>query len=378
VTTLRYQTAGESHGPGLVVILEGVPAGLPLEEAWIDAVLSRRQKGPGRSKRQQIERDAARVLGGRLAGRTIGAPIALLIENRDATAERLPVPPVPRPGHADLAGAQKYGTRDLRAVIERASARETAARCAAGAVALRVLEALGVEVMAHVRAIAGIEAKGDPLAAGARARRDASPFFSLDPSADARFDEAIRAAEADGDSLGGEFEVVATGVPPGLGGYATRDDRLDGRLGAALLSIPAVRGVEIGLGFEAARRRGSEVHDAITHDARAPFGGFRRATNRAGGIEGGMSNGEPIVVRGAMKPIPTLRRGLASVDLATRAPAPATYQRSDVCAVPAVSVVAECAVAFEVARAMLEKLGGDTIDDVRAALDAYAKRLGSL
>lgn len=378
MTSLRYTTAGESHGPALLVTIEGVPAGLPLEEAWIDEVLRRRQGGPGRSKRQQIERDAAEVLAGRLSGATIGSPVALRIANRDATMERLPAPAVPRPGHADLAGAQKLGTRDLRAVIERASARETAARCAAGAVASRLLRELGVEVFAHVRSLGGIDAEGDPLAADARARRDASPFYGLDPAADLRWAEAIRDAEARGDTLGGAVEVIATGVPPGLGGFASREDRLDGRLGASLLSIPAVRGVEIGAGFEASRRLGSEVHDEIVHDPAAPFGGFRRRTNRAGGIEGGMTNGEPVVVRAAMKPIPTLRRGFASVELATKRSAPATYQRSDVCAVPAASVVAECAVAFELARAALEKLGGDTMADVLAALDAYRRRLERL
>ena len=379
MSDLRYRTAGESHGAALVVIVEGVPAGLPLDEAAIDAMLERRQRGPGRSKRQEIERDRVEILSGRKAGRALGSPIALVIRNRDDSLERLPNPTVPRPGHADLAGAQKLGAFDFRAVMERASARETAARTAAGAVASILLGELGIDVFGHVVEIgAAGAARGDPLAADARERRDRSPFFSLDAAADVRFAAAVEAAEKDGDTVGGIFEVVARNVPPGLGGYMSRDERLDGRLGAALLSIPAVKGVEIGAGFAAARLAGSAVHDAIAHDPGRPFGGFHRRTNRAGGIEGGMTNGEPIVVRSAMKPIPTLRRGLASVDVATRAAAPATYQRSDVCSVPAASVVGEAAVAFELARVVLEKLGGDAIGDVKAAYEGYRARLERL
>ncbi len=378
MSALSYRTAGESHGPALVVIVEGLPAGLPLDEEWIGRMLARRQAGPGRSRRQQIERDTAQVLAGRKGGRTIGSPVAILIANRDATMESLPDPPVPRPGHADLAGAQKYVTSDLRSVLERASARETAARTAAGALASLVLRDVGIDVMAHVCRIGSLAAAPRPVDDEARAIRDASPFASLDPRADEAWSKLVAECEASGDSLGGVFEVVVRGAPPGLGGYASGDQRLDGRLAAALVSIPAIKGVEIGIGFEAARLRGSEAHDAIEWTEGRPYGGFHRTTNRAGGIEGGMTNGEPVVVRAAMKPIPTLRRGLPSVGLARRRPAPATYQRSDVCSVPAASVVGEAAVAFEMARAFLDKHGGDSMEDIRAAFASWRARVADL
>jgi chorismate synthase len=381
MSPLSYRTAGESHGPGLLVLIEGLPAGLPFDAAWVDSQLSRRQRGPGRSKRQQIETDRIRLLSGTKGGITIGSPLAMTIPNQDATIEELPNPTVPRPGHADLAGAQKLASRDIRGVLERASARETAARTAAGAVAAHLLRSFGIEVLGFVREIGGVAAPGDPLAADARSRRDASPFYSLDSAADARFAELVEEATQAGDTLGGVVEVIATGVPPGLGHYASSDARLDGRLAAALMSIPAIKAVEIGLGFEAARLRGSEVHDGIAFDRSRPFGGFHRTSNRAGGIEGGMTNGEAVVVRVAMKPIPTLKRGLGSIDLKTLRPAPATYQRSDVCSVPAASVVAESAVAFELARAFLEKFPGDTLDAVRDAFASWrgrVERLGTL
>jgi chorismate synthase len=362
----------------LLVLVEGLPAGLAIDAAAIDRQLARRQGGPGRSKRQQIERDTIQILAGWKGGATIGAPVAMQITNKDAAIETLPNPAVPRPGHADLAGALKFASHDIRAVLERASARETAARTAAGALVAQLLHGFGMQVFAHVTEIGGIVAKGDVNDPAARATREASPFYSLDPAADAAFAEAVERAGEAGDTLGGIIEIVAFGCPPGLGHYASADARLDGRLGAALLSIPAVKGVEIGLGFASARKRGSDVHDPIEPDRGGSFGAFRRASNRAGGIEGGMTNGEPVIARIAMKPIPTLKRGMPSANLRTGSPEPATYQRSDVCSVPAASVVAESAVAFELARAFLEKFAGDSLDHVRDAFDAWKRRANRL
>lgn len=378
---LRWTTAGESHGPALVAVLEGLPSGLPLSLERVDAELARRQGGYGRGGRMKIERDRVRVLAGTRAGRTLGSPLALLLENRDATIESLPVPTNPRPGHADLAGCQRHGHRDPRAVLERASARETAARVALGAVARQVLEPLGVDLLGHVVSVGGIEvAQGADLPpAEARARRDASDFHSLDPAADARFREAVDAAKAAGDTLGGVFEVRVTGLPPGLGDYADPRDRLTSRLGGALLSIPAMKGVEFGLGFEAARRPGSQVHDAIVPaDPPGPHGRFARSTNRAGGLEGGMTTGEPLVARVAMKPISTLRRGVDTVDFETGEAVPATYQRSDVTAVPAASVVGEAVVALVLASAVLERLGSTSVEELTRAWEAWLERLRAL
>ncbi len=378
---LRWTTAGESHGPALVAVLEGLPSGLPLSLERVDAELARRQGGYGRGGRMKIERDRVRVLAGTRAGRTLGSPLALLLENRDATIESLPVPTNPRPGHADLAGCQRHGHRDPRAVLERASARETAARVALGAVARQVLEPLGVDLLGHVVSVGGIEVEqgADLPPAEARARRDASDFHSLDPAADARFREAVDAAKAAGDTLGGVFEVRVTGLPPGLGDYADPRDRLTSRLGGALLSIPAMKGVEFGLGFEAARRPGSQVHDAIVPaDPPGPHGRFARSTNRAGGLEGGMTTGEPLVARVAMKPISTLRRGVDTVDFETGEAVPATYQRSDVTAVPAASVVGEAVVALVLASAVLERLGSTSVEELTRAWEAWLERLRAL
>lgn len=379
MTRLRWTTAGESHGAGLVGVLEGLPAGLELDLARVDAELVRRQGGYGRGGRMKIERDHVQMLSGTRAGRTLGSPIAFLVPNRDAVIESLPVPGNPRPGHADLAGCQKYGHRDPRAVLERASARETAARVAAAAIARQLLEHLGVEVFAHVLSIGAVAAREDAFEAAGDARRalrDQSEFYCLDPAVEDALRGEVDAAREARDTLGGLFEVRALGLPPGLGGYASGPERLTARIGAAVLSIPAIKGVEFGLGFESARRRGSAVHDPIEL-ARGPqaWGRFRRASNRAGGLEGGMTTGEPLTLRAAMKPIPSLRAGLPSVDFETGAPVQATYQRSDVTSVPAASVVGEAMVALELTAAVLEKFGGDSLGQLEAAWETYRAQL---
>lgn len=383
MSDLRWTTAGESHGRALIGILEGFPAGFPLSIERVDSELARRQGGYGRGGRMRIETDRVDVLSGVRAGATLGSPIALSLVNKDATIERMPVPTNPRPGHADLAGCLKYGHRDPRAVLERASARETAIRVALGGVARQVLERFGVEICAHVVALGDVDADRDAAeaafagsAADRSARRAASEFFALDPAFDARARALVDAAKESGDTLGGVFEVRAFGLPPGLGSYQSGPERLTSRLGGALFSIPAMKGVEFGLGFETARRRGSEAHDAIVAapDGSGPAGTrYRRATNRAGGLEGGMTTGEPLVVRVAMKPIPTLRQGLPTVDFATLEPVAATWQRSDVTSVPAASVVGEALVALELVRAFLAKFGGDALAEVERAHAGYVR-----
>jgi chorismate synthase len=354
---LTLTTAGESHGPALVAILAGLPAGLVLDRGAIDADLRRRQQGYGRSPRQQLEQDEVEVLAGLRQGRTLGTPLALVVRNRDHKNwawGMSPWPPagapegkgtkpvtLPRPGHADLAGAQKFGLEDVRDALERASARQTAIAVAAGAVAKALLAEIGVTVTGEARAEAGAD------------------------------ETEVDEARAERDTLGGVVEVRAQGVPPGLGSYATKEERLDARLAAALMGIQAVKGVEIGEGFELAGLRGSEAHDEIVRDER----GLHRTTNRAGGIEGGVSNGEEIVVRAAMKPLPTLMQPLASVDLRTGEPGEALVERSDVSAVEALAVVAEAAVAWELARAAREKFGGDAMGDFVAAHKAYLERI---
>ena len=360
--SLTLTTAGESHGPALVAILTGLPAGLEVDRAAIDADLARRRRGYGRSPRQQLETDEVEVLAGLRHGRTLGTPLALVIPNRDHASwawGMSPWPPegepsgkgsrpvtLPRPGHADLAGALKYGLADVRDALERASARQTAASVAAGAVAKALLFEIGLTVAGELVEVGG---ERDPDAMRA----------------------AVDAAKRDRDTLGGVVEVRARGVPPGFGSYATRDERLDGRLAGALMSIQAVKGVEIGDGFALARLRGSQAHDEILQDD----DGLYRETNRAGGLEAGVSNGEPVVVRAAMKPLPTLMRPLRSVDLETGEPADALVERSDVAAVEALAVVAEAVVAFELARAAREKYGGDALGDFVAAHRAYLERI---
>lgn len=392
-TRLRFSTAGESHGPALVALVEGVPAGLQLGVELLDAELQRRQGGYGRGGRMRIERDRAEILSGVRHGETLGSPLALLVRNRDwenwtvAMAAAAPPQPLsdddarrvlqPRPGHADLAGLLKYDRRDARDVLERASARETTMRVAAGAVARRLLQELGVSIGSHVVAIGGIAAEAPPeLPAELNATADASPVRCLDEAAEGRMIEAIDAARREGDTLGGVFEVVARGLPVGLGSHVSWERKLDARLAAALMSIPAIKGVEVGLGFAAAARPGSQVHDAIEAAPEAErAGGFRRAGNHAGGLKGGISNGEPLVLRAAMKPISTLMRPLPTVDLRSGEPAAAVRERSDVCAVPAAAVVGEAMVALVLADAVLEKFGGDSLRELRRNLDGYLRQL---
>ncbi len=381
MTRLRWTTAGESHGPALVGVIEGIPAALALDLGRIDAELARRQRGYGRSERMKLERDRVELLSGTRAGRTLGSPIALRIPNRDDAIERLAVPGSPRPGHADLAGCQKLGRRDPRAVMERASARETAMRVALAGVARQVLEHFDVEVFAHVVELGGVVARADRWQAAGERRaelRDASELLCLDPDVEDAIKARIDAAREAGDTLGGAFEVRALGLPPGLGSYVSGPERLTARLGAALFSIPAMKAVEFGLGTEVARRPGSEVHDAIVADPDARYGRFGRAKNDAGGLEGGMTTGQPLVVRVTMKPIPTLRQGLSTVDFESGQPVRATHQRSDVTAVAAASVVGEALVALTLAEAFLEKFGGDSLDEVEAAVASYAERLGGV
>lgn len=366
---LRYCTAGESHGRGLVALIEGFPAGLQVDIEAINAELRRRQGGYGRGGRQQIETDRVELLTGLWQGRTLGSPIALLIPNKDYKLEQLQDLDCPRPGHADLSGAIKY-LAPIRAVLERASARETAARVAAGALAKQLLGQFQITAFGYVVELGGIRI--EPAAgtlAQQRALRDASTLYTLDPNLDGKLKELIDTCQEQGDTLGGLIEVRVEGVPFGLGSHNQWDQRLDGRIAQAVMSVQAIKGVEIGLGFEAARRRGSQVHDPIQFDptaASTPALGFTRPSNNAGGIEGGMSNAQPIVVRAAMKPISTLARPLQSVNLRTRGPDNASYERSDVCAVPAASVVLENVVAFEIARALVDKFGGDSLAEMQA------------
>lgn len=367
---LSYITAGESHGPALIALVHGMPAGVPVDVAFINAELRRRQGGYGRGGRQRIEHDEIDILTGVRRGRTIGSPIALRIANKDSRLDDLQkTPPVhrPRPGHADLAGSVKWLTTDCRETLERASARETAARTAAGALARCLLREIGVEVFAFVRRIHTAETAIAVHPGNWRAmlaQRDASDVYCPDHDAGAKMEESIRQAKIDKDTVGGLIEAHVFGLPIGLGSCVHWEDKLDARLAFAAMSIQAIKSVEIGMGKDVASKRGSEVHDPIGFDRSQVSSaslGFTRPTNNAGGTEGGMSNGQPIVVRAAMKPISTLLRGLPSVDLNTREPQTSAYERSDVCAVSAASVVLENVVGFEIAAAALEKFGGDSL-----------------
>jgi chorismate synthase len=376
MSPLRYLTAGESHGPGLTAVVEGLPAGLPLHADDVNRHLARRQAGFGRGARQRIEADRATLSAGVADGRTTGAPVALHVRNRDHREGPQPPLTVPRPGHADLAGSVKYDLDDLRLVRERASARETAARVAIGAIARQLLAAFGVEVGSYVVEIGGVVAglqppPADPGAEAALwALAEASDVRCPDAAAADAMRKRIREAGRDGDSLGGVFVVSATGVPPGLGSYVHPDRRLDARLTAALVAVPAVKGVEIGPAFANARRTGTHVHDAIYWEAGGPV----RRTNRAGGLEGGVTTGQPVVLRAAMKPIPTTRASQPSVDLATGEEVAAQWQRADVCAVPAAAVVGEAAVAWVLAQALCEKVGGDSLAEMQAHWEAWQGR----
>lgn len=390
----RFTTAGESHGPALVTIIEGVPAGMPFEKAAIDHELWRRQQGYGRGGRMKIESDSVRILSGVRHGKTLGSPIALMIENRDfvhwqdvMSAEELDEQPKnprlvtrPRPGHADLAGGQKYQSRDLRDILERASARETAARVAAGAVAKQLLSIYGVEVRSHVAKLGSIPAT--PITATwdqIVALSPGSALSCVDKAIQNEMIALVDTAKENGDTLGGIFEVVAKGVPVGLGSHTSWEDKLDGRLARAVMSIHAVKAVEIGDGVANAGRFGSEVHDEIfsgldeqSESENAPERiAFIRKTNRAGGLEGGITNGEELRVRGYLKPISTLRKALHSVDIETKKDSPAAFERSDITAVPAAGVIGEAMVAIVLANSMREKFGGDSIDEMRRNFDGY-------
>jgi chorismate synthase len=382
---IRFTTAGESHGPGLVAIVEGMPAGLELDREALDRDMARRQLGHGRGGRMKIESDAVEIRSGVRRGRTLGSPIAVLVANRDYPnwEERMNPWPVdgavdevhtPRPGHADLAGLLKYGHTDVRNVLERASARETAARVAAGGLAKAFLAAVGVTVHSHVLQIGSVRAaERESLASEDFAGVDDSPVRCLDPEAAARMVDEIDRLRKDNETLGGTFEVVAFGLVPGLGSHVAWDERLDARLAQATVSIQAIKGVSLGEAWEVAGRPGSEAHDEIFWDEAR---GWFRETNRAGGLEGGMTNGEPLVVRAAMKPLSTLTQPLRTVDTETREPAEALRERTDSTTVPAAAVVGEAMVALVLAGAYRDKLGGDHIDDVLAGLTAYKERIG--
>jgi chorismate synthase len=385
MSSFRFTTAGESHGPGLVAIVEGMPAGLELAQEELDRDMARRQLGHGRGGRMRIETDSAEVRSGVRHGRTLGSPIALLVANRDYAnwEERMSPWPVegfepeevhlPRPGHADLVGSWKYGHTDIRNVLERASARETAARVAAGAVARGFLAALGVDVRSHVLQIASVHARErEDLRPADFDGVDEDPVRCLDPEASRAMVEEINRLRKANESLGGSFEVIAFGLVPGLGSHISWEDRLDGRLAGAVASIQAVKGVAIGEAWDVAGRPGSEAHDEIFWSEER---GYYRETNRAGGLEGGMTTGEPLSVRAAIKPISTLTKPLRSVDTATHEPAQALRERTDSAVVPAAAVVAEAMVCLALARAYREKFGGDHIDDVRGAIGAYRARI---
>lgn len=394
---LRYFTAGESHGPCLTAIIDGVPAGFPIDVEKINHDLWRRQQGYGRGGRMLIEKDEVQVRSGIRWGETMGSPVALGIENRDWknwTKKMSPRPEdrdeaitvtKPRPGHADLSGVLKYHQSDIRNILERASARDTVCRTAVGSFCKQLLSPFGVRVMAYIRSIGGVEAETDALSyEETYARAEESPVRVADKRAEEKIIALIDDCKKRGDTLGGIFEVVVVGLPPGLGSHAQWDRKLDGRLARALMSIQAIKGVEVGLGFEMARRRGSEVHDEIFFDPHKMVSegtprivptGFYRGSNNSGGTEGGMSNGAPLVLRAAMKPISTLMSPLRSVDLKTKRPADASVERSDVCAAPAAAVVGEAVVAFELAVAFLEKFGGDSLSEITRNYEGYLEQI---
>ena len=385
MSRLRWITSGESHGPRLTAIVEGLPAGLPLLAEDVDTDLARRQRGYGRGGRMKIETDRVELIAGVRGGETLGSPIAMSIANRDHAnwLDRMSPAPMaappekltrPRPGHADLAGGLKHDRHDLRDVLERASARETASRTAVGAVCRKLLAAVGVDVFAHVVAIGPVEVEARELPPEElRALSRASDLACADAEAEARMKQAIHETSHAGDTLGGVFEAVATGLVPGLGSHTQWDRKLDGRLAQAMMSIQAIKGVEIGLGFGCARVRGSQVHDAIHYDTERHA--FTRPTNRAGGLEGGITNGMPVVCRVAMKPIATLKRALTSVDVQTKETYEAAFERSDVCAVAAASVVGEAMMCIVLADAVLEKFGGDSMRELLRNVDGYRAQL---
>ncbi len=371
---LRYWTAGESHGKALVALVDGFPAGLTVDTAAIDADLRLRQGGYGRGGRQRIETDSVEILSGIWQGSTLGSPLALEVVNKDYKLERLGDLERPRPGHGDLSGAVKY-LGSIRGVLERASARETTVRVAAGSLAKQLLRQFGIETLGYVVELGGVPIEPVPGSIGEhRAMRDASEIYGLNPAREEEIKKLIDECGQEGDTLGGIVEVRVEGLPFGLGTHAQWDRKLDGRLAQAVMAVQAIKGVEIGLGFAAARRRGSQVHDPINYDIAqrgTPNLGYVRPTNNAGGLEAGMTNGQPLVVRAAKKPISTLRKSLDSINLKTHEPEPANYERSDVCAVPAASIIVECVVAFEVAAALIEKFGGDSLVEMKARYELF-------
>jgi chorismate synthase len=374
--TLRYWTAGESHGKSLLALVDGFPAGVQLHTGPIDVELRRRQGGYGRGGRQRIETDTVEILSGVWHNTTLGSPIALQVINKDYKLERLDDLTRPRPGHGDLTGAIKY-LGPIRGILERASARETTVRVAAGALAKQLLAQFGITAIGYVVELGGIKLEVPDLPLAERMKlRDASEIYALDPAREAEVKQLIDDTGKAGDTLGGVVEVRVEGLPFGLGTHAQWDLKLDGRIAQAVMAVQAIKGVEIGLGFEAARRRGSQVHDPIHFDETkkaTPTLGFERPTNNAGGLEAGMTNGQPLVVRAAKKPISTLRKPLESINLATKEPQSAEYERSDVCAVPAASVIVENVVAFEVARALVEKYGNDSLAEMQARHELFMK-----
>ena len=370
---LRFLTAGESHGKCLVAILEGLPAGVPISLAAIEAEMRRRQLGYGRGPRMKFETDQVEIVSGLRRGKTLGSPVALEIANKDFSIDRLAVVTQPRPGHADLTGAMKYDHRDIRNVLERASARETAARVAVGALCKQLLSQLDVQLASHVVALGSVRAKPlEATVARLRAKADPTPLRCLDPHATKKMMRLIDAAVKAGDTLGGVFEVLVEGVPPGLGSYVHYDRRLDAILGRAILSIHAVKAVEVGDGVLAASLPGSKVQDEIFYKKAQ---GFYRAQNRAGGFEGGMTTGQPVIVRGFLKPLSTLRKALRSVEINTKKPVVATVERSDVTTVPAAGVIGEAMVAFELAKAILEKFGGDSLRELKRNYEGYLRQV---
>lgn len=373
---IRYLTAGESHGKALISIIEGIPKGLKLDVKFINQELARRMKGFGRGKRMRIEKDKVEILSGTRKGKTIGSPIALVIQNKDFKIEKLPSISCPRPGHADLAGVLKFEEKDIRNILERASARETASRVATGAIVKLLLREFGIDFMSHSVMIGGVASEKSFSSSKMKSLAEKSPVRCIDKDASRLMCNEIRKAAKDGDTLGGIFEVIIKGTPPGLGSYTQWDRRLDGNLARAVMSIPGIKGVEIGAGFGMAFERGSTVHDEIFFSKKTKK--FSHRSNNAGGLEGGITNGENIMIRAVMKPIATLKNPLDSVDIRTGKKKKAQVERADVCVVPSCGVISEGVSAIEVAHAMNEKFGGDSLSEMKRNYEGYIKQVGKI
>ncbi|MBL7157106.1 MAG: chorismate synthase [Candidatus Omnitrophica bacterium] len=373
---MRYLTAGESHGKALISIIEGIPKGLKLDVKFINQELARRMKGFGRGKRMRIEKDKVEILSGTRKGKTIGSPIALVIQNKDFKIEKLPSISCPRPGHADLAGVLKFEEKDIRNILERASARETASRVATGAIVKLLLREFGIDFMSHSVMIGGVASEKSFSSSKMKSLAEKSPVRCIDKDASRLMCNEIRKAAKDGDTLGGIFEVIIKGTPPGLGSYTQWDRRLDGNLARAVMSIPGIKGVEIGAGFGMAFERGSTVHDEIFFSKKTKK--FSHRSNNAGGLEGGITNGENIMIRAVMKPIATLKNPLDSVDIRTGKKKKAQVERADVCVVPSCGVISEGVSAIEVAHAMNEKFGGDSLSEMKRNYEGYIKQVGKI